>query len=367
MSSGPLHNRSILPLRQLETWAPFHLDALGLVTLIGAEDVSKAIGRLVRSRYTTFLPLLGAYLIAGSQFTESSPGFTLYEVNDSIKTSSISGWFGRWLSSQEIQKATTTFEWTHREGPRKMSWFALLTNSIGLWLLAGLTVLAIIMGDFWGLSNALAMFVSVMVRWYLVRENVLSLDDSSKRAFDKKDPDYQNFWKETVRCFIELPNGDMVTLIAPERVVIDCIVRTPAIRKPRSYQLATRLGWLSFGVHIIAIGQSNLVSQICAIVLLTISSWLTVHGVGCNESKLGKHITLERRPPVYAGILDRRMCAYAVIEPAAEEEEAMIGWGLLPRKSNREWWDIYENFKQDYHKRKEEAAQKQVTSSSSPV
>jgi hypothetical protein len=61
------------------------------------------------------------------------------------------------------------------------------------------------------------------------------------------------------------------------------------------------------------------------------------------------------------------MCAYAVIEPAAEEEEAMIGWGLLPRKSNREWWDIYENFKQDYQKRKEEAAQKQVTSSRSPV
>jgi hypothetical protein len=146
-----------------------------------------------------------------------------------------------------------------------MSWFALLTNSIGLWLLTGLTVLAILMGDFWGLSNALAMFVSVMVRRYLVHENVLSLDDSSKRAFDKKDPDYQEFWKETVRCFIELPNGDMVTLIAPERVVIDCIVRTPAIRKPRSYQLATRLGWLSFGVHIIAIGQSNLVSQICAI------------------------------------------------------------------------------------------------------
>jgi hypothetical protein len=117
--------------------------------------------------------------------------------------------------------------------------------------LAGLTVLAIVMGDFWGLSNALAMFVSVMVRWYLVRENVLSLDDSSKRAVDKKDPDYLDFWKETVRCFIELPNGDMVTLIAPERVVIDCIVRTPAIRSPKSYQLATRLGWLSFGVHIL--------------------------------------------------------------------------------------------------------------------
>lgn len=55
-----------MPLRSLMYWSPFRLDALGLVTLIGAEEVNQAIGRLVDSKYTTFLPLLGQYLISGN-------------------------------------------------------------------------------------------------------------------------------------------------------------------------------------------------------------------------------------------------------------------------------------------------------------
>ena len=41
------------------SWRQFPLDALGLVTLIGAEEVNQAVGKLVSSRYTTILPLLG--------------------------------------------------------------------------------------------------------------------------------------------------------------------------------------------------------------------------------------------------------------------------------------------------------------------
>ena len=62
--------------------------------------------------------------------------------------------------------------------------------------MAGLTVLDILMGDFRGLCNALAMFVSVMVRWHLVRENRLSLGGAFKRAFDRNDPEYQKFRKK---------------------------------------------------------------------------------------------------------------------------------------------------------------------------
>ena len=71
-----------MPLHGLIKWSPFRLDALGLVTLIGADEVNQAVGRLVYSRYTTFLPLLGQYLISGNQFTTAVPGFTLYNLTD---------------------------------------------------------------------------------------------------------------------------------------------------------------------------------------------------------------------------------------------------------------------------------------------
>src|SRR5271156_582823 len=45
----------------LERWAPFRIDALGLVTLLGAERVDQVVGRLAHHRLTSCLPLLGAF------------------------------------------------------------------------------------------------------------------------------------------------------------------------------------------------------------------------------------------------------------------------------------------------------------------
>jgi len=88
-----------MPLHRLMGWRPFRLDALDLVTLIGAEEGNCAVGRLVSSRYTTFLPLLGQYLISGNQFTTSVPGVTLYNLTDSFTATSLSGGLSRWLKS----------------------------------------------------------------------------------------------------------------------------------------------------------------------------------------------------------------------------------------------------------------------------
>ena len=38
------------------------------------------------------------------------------------------------------------------------------------------------MGDYWGLANSVAMIVSVIVRWVLVKENLLGLDDAAQTA-----------------------------------------------------------------------------------------------------------------------------------------------------------------------------------------
>jgi hypothetical protein len=96
-----------MPLSYLNSWAPFRIDALGLVTLIGAEGVNKSVGRLLQSRYTKFLPLLGAYLIAGDQFTAMASGFNLYNVSNTITTTSLSAWLTRWMNSQDLKRSTT--------------------------------------------------------------------------------------------------------------------------------------------------------------------------------------------------------------------------------------------------------------------
>ena len=99
MSSGHLVKRfTELPLHELKAWidkVPFKMDALGLVTLLGADQVSTAIGSLQRRRYTGALPLLAAFVLAGDRFTSIEPGFTLYNVTDGLTSTVMSGWFTR--------------------------------------------------------------------------------------------------------------------------------------------------------------------------------------------------------------------------------------------------------------------------------
>jgi hypothetical protein len=66
---------------RIKEWAPFHIDALGLVTILGVTEVDYAVGRLVQSYFTDCLPLLGAYTIASNQVTEPIPGFVLYNIH----------------------------------------------------------------------------------------------------------------------------------------------------------------------------------------------------------------------------------------------------------------------------------------------
>jgi hypothetical protein len=48
----------------ISTGGPSHIDALGLVTWIGAEQVDFAIGPLAHGRYIQYLPLFRAYVVA---------------------------------------------------------------------------------------------------------------------------------------------------------------------------------------------------------------------------------------------------------------------------------------------------------------
>jgi hypothetical protein len=86
----------------LETWAPFKIDVLGIVTLLGADSLRRAVARLVFSPSAEYLPLLAAHIIADNSIADAVPGFVLYSITDGTKATDLSAWWTRWLLSQRL-------------------------------------------------------------------------------------------------------------------------------------------------------------------------------------------------------------------------------------------------------------------------
>jgi len=324
-----------MPLHSLLDFSPFRIDALGLVTLIGAEEVNRTVGRLSSSRYTKFLPLLGAYLIASNQFTSNQSGYQLYNVTDGITTNAVSGWFSRWLDTQEVKDSGSAFEWRVRREKRTGSWDTLIAAGIASFLIGGLLALSILMGDWFGLANACSMAASVLVRWTLVEENVDGLNIAAVATMGKKG------MRQRVKLLITLANGRIVTIYAPRGLVIAGFTKRIEPVRKAVYQWGKRAGWFFFGVHITTLGQSDLVSQLYTVFLLVLSTWATVHGVGSEEGSIGEWIENEEVEE-YQSCEPRRRTAYAKLRCTPEEEDSLMLWGLLPHKSNKAWWEEYE-------------------------
>lgn len=345
-------------LSSLSHWAPFRIDALGLVTLIGADEVNNSVGRLVQSRYTKYLPLLGASIVANDQFTTMTSGFHLYNVSDAITTTSLSAWLTRWLNSQELKMSTTVYEWSvapektqkNRLGGTKI-WWNLLAAIIGSLAIGGSFMMAILMSDWWGLVNATSMAMSVVVRCRLVQENANALDRAVlDECYGRSDIDNSHGDLEKVKLLISLADGRMVTMYAPRGLVLEGFTKRLTILRPHLYTCIKALGWFVFGVHVLSLGQAEFVSQIYSVSLLVLSTWATVKGLGCNEYSITDHISAKRiessghresRP-------DKRMWAYIKLECNDVEEEFLADWGLLPRKANTKWWRTFGDYKKDW-------------------
>lgn len=95
-------------LGRLLEWTPFKIDAMGLVTILGADEMNRSIGRLSRSRITEYLPLVSSFVVASDSICSLIPGFELYNITDGIYTPDFAGWFSRWLLSQDLTYNCTT-------------------------------------------------------------------------------------------------------------------------------------------------------------------------------------------------------------------------------------------------------------------
>jgi hypothetical protein len=204
------------------------------------------------------------------------------------------------------------------------------------------------MADWWGFANAISMVASVAIRWCLVQENTDGLDHAAVNACYGPSAQHP---EERVKLLVTLSDGKMITIYAPRGLVVHGVTRRISPPRHQLYLWAKRFGWLFFGVHIIALGQSGLVSQLYTVILLVVSTWATVQGLGSNESEIGNHIEIETMKSFPEGP-DRRLCAYVKLWPIETQEQSLIDLGLLPRKLNFAWWNEYQQSKDLWAKKR---------------
>ncbi|KAL9078010.1 MAG: hypothetical protein Q9157_003070 [Trypethelium eluteriae] len=379
----------VMPWETLKQWNPFRIDALGLVTLLGADEVNKSVGTLQRRRFTEYLPLLAAFIIAGDRFTDEQSGYALYNITDGIYTTELKGWFTRWLSSQKINSGTTTFRWrlgSQSISPQPSKSLALL---ISLLAIAPLLVITILMGDWFGLGNTFAIIASILVRAILLSELRQAFADVAvprikpqlplhekkpseieTEAADLHRESSQPSSNDVVKLFVTRADGRMVTIYTP-RSILSTFTRDLPVQNPNIYHFVRWIGWAAFGAHVCVLGMCTLITQIYTVVLLVLSTWWTVHNFEADSLKSrgsrsepdGSETTLiaipfgaevqveqENPSPCFAGEQkDRRLYAFVRAEPTERQEMMLRHWSMLPFEGVR-WYDGYEQAKKEHTK-----------------
>ncbi|GAB1309866.1 hypothetical protein MFIFM68171_00076 [Madurella fahalii] len=326
-----------MALEYLFNWAPFRVDALGLVTMLGAAEVDVSLGRLVENPWTEFLPLLGAFVIAGNQFVRPVPGVVLYSISDGIVATDVSGWLARWLNKQELAWNTNTYVWGVRQLPRRVWRHRILPLATGVLLNGGLVALSILLGDWFGFTNSVALTASVVVRWYMLEQNRSFLDSAVQDSTEHR--------QEFVKAFCLLADGRAISLHAPRGLITKGFLTTPRPYNAFAYRLSRGVAWLSFGVHVISIGQATLFIQIMTVLIMVSATIVCIFGVGSNEYQIGRRISVYQVDT--RDVQDRRTVAYARLRLTEVEEASMLSWGLFPQKSNERWWRNYQQLKEE--------------------
>lgn len=343
----------------LNTWADsigLHVDALGLVTILGSEEVNNSVGRLVSGSYVEFLPLLGAFMLASDRFTEKRPGFTLYNFTAGMQTSELAGWFSRWLKAQGFSQVRDKVTWTVGECPRRMRLQVFLVRFmlIGLPINGMLLALTVLSEDWWGFANAVSMVLSVIVRVLLVSQRQAGIDETIWKAkeeaeteFGKQRAAYDEDSKlgrvrpgrqapkspeqDIAKVIVVMDDSKVVTIEAPSYLIGKVFTKNPPIPNRRLYQFFQAVGWLGFGSHIVSLGMAGLHTQIYTAALLILATILSVYKVGCDDWRLRQRSRNTSSPPPRCWISNS---LYAI---CSEYPDDYANWSTLPETPARTW------------------------------
>jgi hypothetical protein len=326
--------------KELLQWSPFKIDALGLVTLLGAEEINASVGRLVRSTWFEYLPLLGAFVVAGNSFRSKEAGFNLYNITQGIHTTDMASWLTRWMKSQNFETNKSIVRWTVE--PREVSKLERLTGMFLPFCANGMLIaMTILSYDWYGFANAIAMFMSIVVRCYMVASIRLSIDTRVKAAYDKSNPEPKSTWPaalaqwradekrtpdsetkqyerphplehgwngaEPAKILVIMNDAKAVTMLVPRDLLAPPSVfianLDPANRA--LYGIARWAGWLSFAVQVVTLGMADLATQIVTVTLLIVPTVLFIAKLGCPDSNWRKNIAWFLRDYVSTRLGDR--------------------------------------------------------------
>ena len=380
-----------MPLERLRDWKPFQIDALGLVTLLGADEVNQSVGTLHHRRYTEYLPLLAAFVIAGDRFVAEQPGFVLYNLTDGITSTELQGWLTRWIMSQKVNNATTVLEW--KPNPKsKKSWRDSVAPILSFILVAPLLVITVLVGDWYGVGNAAAIIISILTRIYLLSQRRHARDKTAGVPKVAKDLEEKNSGKACdadavapkdanaeppkILCIIR-SDGKMVTCKVPGSV-LDTFVKHSEVSQETFYHVARWICWLALGVHMCILGMCSLFTQIYTVFLLVLSTWWFTsdfpwdirrqkeenveHAPGSSVFRLpfNRNWTVEQidHPRFIDGkASDKRQYAWARQNLDAGAEEALKAWNLFPIDAkNKDWLKNYHALKESLRADEKSAA-----------
>lgn len=297
------------------------IDALGLVTLLGAEEMDRSIGRLVPSIYLKYLPLLGAFVIAGNRFTTKKPKFVLYNTSAGIMTTELAGWFSRWLQTQDFKKVRSIVTWHIMERPHRWREFIVGFLLVGLPVHGMLIALTVLAADWWGFANVISMIISVTVRCIMVAQNQDGIDANIQKAqealqgypaqrakydesMERPESRRQNGQamegakipiepqdpNKIAKVIVLTEDSKVVTLAVTAYLPKWVFTTNPQPPNRYIYQACKWIGWAAFAVHVISIGMAALYTRIVSVVLILVSTVLTAHRVGCEDSRIWKTI-----------------------------------------------------------------------------
>ena len=327
----------------IKNWSPFKIDALGIVTLLGADAVRKSLGRLVYSPFE-YLPLLAGHIFADNSVMEPIPGFELYNITEGIKATDLSAWFTRWLSCQKLSYNSTRLEIRpvdRASGPQTEQWFVI---GLAFALKAFLVIWPMMIEDWYGLAASLSLVALVFVQVCILSDFRGSIDEAIKQL------DNQATKKGEVKLFITMPNGNRLTVITTTGIAQDVLL-TEARPASEKLHLASRaICWLGFGVHAVTLGMACLAVQLLIITVTLVSSvamiqgWFS-EGSNSNDTYIGSRLLISRQIDERIGSMSS---VYVLLDLNEEEEQNMIAWSLFPTQHNKLWLPTYEKYKEDF-------------------
>lgn len=369
------------PWRALTNWEPFRLDALGLITLLGAEDIDQWVGRLVPSRWVEYMPLLGIYVIAAGRFQRKAPSFLLYNISQGICTTDCAAWFTRWVQCQNFQATRSIVYWETARKRRNQWVDHLIAASVSSCIMGFLVLMNILSRDIYGLVNTVAIIITIFTRAYIL--------SAHRNSIDRSTPNFAP-GNQTEKLIVITPDSKVVTMFIHKSSIIPLFIRNPTPSSTLMYKVSCWINWLAFGVHVVILGMASLPTQIYTVSVIIVSSILICVGFGCADMGraqpivtkdgktrgyicwIGSHLKatvfewpsgLEfKRLDAHAGtagrwqlwadycprgdpdqLSTRRMDLYAWLDLTVEEEQSLDKWDLLPQKRGEDtsWSDEF--------------------------